>query len=500
MRFPVVFLLCCSLSALAIAEDKPLPKKGEKGVVPAKEDDWTGKKVIAKKPSRDIRFGNWVEGKQVEYSSKSLQYHKVCEDRDGFLLVWDSNREGWVRKDDFFLLDDALKFWSGEVERDAKNSYALQMRGIARLEKEDYDGAEADLTECIRRNPADELAYSNRARLFHRKNDHDRAIADLTQAIRLDPNVRDYYFHRGGSWNDKKELDKAIADMTEVIRIAPDKDIYVIRGGILLNNREYDKAIADFTESIRLDPSSGLAFATRAMAYYLKQDRDTAKALADLEESIRLNKTSNPGNNLSLFNFRAVIWLMEKKHEKALADLDEAIRLEPRFTEAYSTRGSVWHELKQYEKAIADFDNALKLDPKNTVHLFKKAVSHEKLNQWSEACVAYNDAVAVAPDAASYSSAAWFYATCPKDIFRDGKKAFEYARKAVEADATNPHTLLSLAAAYAESGAFDYAVTVQTKYVEKLKSAKKPDADELKKAEAILETYKSKKPYRDVNE
>ena len=40
----------------------------------------------------------------------------------------------------------------------------------------------------------------------------------------------------------------------------------------------------------------------------------------------------------------------------------------------------------------------------------------------------------------------------------------------------------------------------QTKVIEKLVSAKKPDADDLKKAVAILDTYKSKKPYRDVNE
>jgi hypothetical protein len=33
-----------------------------------------------------------------------------------------------------------------------------------------------------------------------------------------------------------------------------------------------------------------------------------------------------------------------------------------------------------------------------------------------------------------------------------------------------------------------------------LNSAKKPDADEVKKAGAILELYKSKKPYRDLGE
>jgi hypothetical protein len=57
-----------------------------------------------------------------------------------------------------------------------------------------------------------------------------------------------------------------------------------------------------------------------------------------------------------------------------------------------------------------------------------------------------------------------------------------------------------LAAAYAETGQFELAVVEQTKVVEKLKSDKKPDADDVKKAEVILEAYKSKKPYRDVNE
>jgi tetratricopeptide (TPR) repeat protein len=119
--------------------------------------------------------------------------------------------------------------------------------------------------------------------------------------------------------------------------------------------------------------------------------------------------------------------------------------------------------------------------------------------------MAFNEVIEYSPrieDQAAeiYAAAGWFYATCPKDIFRDGKKSLEYAKKALEMDAQSYSVRKSVAAAYAEVGDFDLAVTSQSKLVEMMANEKKSSADELKKAEAILELYKSKKPYRDVNE
>lgn len=54
-----------------------------------------------------------------------------------------------------------------------------------------------------------------------------------------------------------------------------------------------------------------------------------------------------------------------------------------------------------------------------------------------------------------------------------------------------------LAAAYAESGDFELAVAEQRKAIELLKAEKNPDPDDLKKAEARLQLYRDKKPYRD---
>lgn len=51
--------------------------------------------------------------------------------------------------------------------------------------------------------------------------------------------------------------------------------------------------------------------------------------------------------------------------------------------------------------------------------------------------------------------------------------------------------------ACAEAGDFELAVTEQRKAIGMLKAEKFADKDDIKKAEARLELYRAKKPYRD---
>ena len=90
---------------------------------------------------------------------------------------------------------------------------------------------------------------------------------------------------------------------------------------------------------------------------------------------------------------------------------------------------------------------------------------------------------------------AFFRATCPVAKYRDGKKAVEMAKLAIEkagkdADWEYPATL---AAAYAEVGDFELAVTEQRKVLDD----KHIDATDKKEQEARLALYRAKKPYRD---
>lgn len=406
-----------------VAEQKDLPKPNDKTGKPDAKDDWTGKSVLPKKRQSEIRIGDWKDGKQVFWKAHNLLNCTVREDRDGFLRVYDGHREGWVSKADFATAEDAVVFWDKAVKANAKDSYALNMRGACWMEIGEYDNAIKDYTEYIRIKPNEAEIYNMRGIAWTFKENYDEAIADYTEAIRLDPKYDLTYINRAHAWDEKQEYRKAVADYTEAIRLDPKHTIaYTNRGFIKAKENDYDHAIADLNEAIRLDPSN-------ATAHY----------------------------------YRGIVWAKQKEYSKAIVDYTNSIRIYSQRANVYYYRGIAWAGKNEYHKAIADYAEAIRIEPKHVPSL---------------------------------NSLAWLKATCPDAKFRDGKQAVELAKKVIAVD-SSWHCFDTLAAAYAENGDFELAVTEQRKAIEKLKVENPPDAEELKKAEARLALYLAKKPYRD---
>ena len=95
--------------------------------------------------------------------------------------------------------------------------------------------------------------------------------------------------------------------------------------------------------------------------------------------------------------------------------------------------------------------------------------------------------------AACYNSQAWLWATCPDDSFRDGKKAVEFAKKAVElTEGKEPAILDTHAAALAEAGDFEQAATILESVTRQLD----PGSELLAETRARLEKYKKKQAHR----
>jgi tetratricopeptide (TPR) repeat protein len=230
------------------------------------------------------------------------------------------------------------------------------------------------------------------------------------------------------------------------------KDVYAYygRGIAWTAKKEYDKAIADHSEAIRLDPKFVVAYNGRGNAWTAKKEYD--KAIADYSEAIRLD----PKFVVAYYG-RGNAWSYKKEYDKAIADYNEAIRLDPKYAFFYDGRGNAWSYKKEYDKAVADFSEAIRLDPKF---------------------------------GAAYNSRAWLWATCPDAMYRDGKKAIESAKRALELDPKNANCMDTLAAGYAESGEFIEAVRWQERALEDV-SLKKDEG-----ARRRLELYKKKQPYR----
>ncbi|HBI45283.1 MAG TPA: hypothetical protein DDY78_20885 [Planctomycetales bacterium] len=161
------------------------------------------------------------------------------------------------------------------------------------------------------------------------------------------------------------------------------------------------------------------------------------------------------------FNNRGNVLFDKWDYDKAVADYTEAVRLAPKFAVALSNRGAIWRVKKEYAQALADFDEALRINPKYPAPLNLRAR---------------------------------ILAACPKEQFRDGKRAIEDARLACELTKDQETTYLdTLAAAYAETGDFDAAVKWQTKVVASPRSSPMQIEDARKR----LKLYQDQKPYRD---
>ena len=145
---------------------------------------------------------------------------------------------------------------------------ALEHRGRAYADKDNFDRAIGDYNEAIRLDSKVASAFENRGLAYANKRDFDRAIADLTEAIRLDPKVASAYANRGWTYGQKGDYDRAIGDYNEAIRLDPKvASTFENRAWAYDKKGDFDRAITDYNEAIRLDSKAASTFVSRGVAY-----------------------------------------------------------------------------------------------------------------------------------------------------------------------------------------------------------------------------------------
>lgn len=179
------------------------------------------------------------------------------------------------------------------------SAYEYSQRGMARFEKNDLDGAIADLTKAIEMNGQNqEFCYYFRGMAHYRKGNSDQAIVDISKAIAINAHPR-FYDDRGNLLARQGELDRAIADLNKAIEIAPRyAKAYGDRGIIRIMRGEDADAELDFRKCFELDGALESQF--KAAASQVKQravSRSEHEKPSDVEV-VRFSWTEAPSNVL----------------------------------------------------------------------------------------------------------------------------------------------------------------------------------------------------------
>lgn len=163
------------------------------------------------------------------------------------------------------------------------NAETYYNRGVAKMRREDYEGAIADLNRVIMLEPDNAAAYSSRGNAKSHIGDIEGAIADLDRAIEIDADDVGAYVSRAISRQNKGDHQGAIADWDRALELKPDDGgWYVNRGMVKEIIGDIDGAITDFSRAAEVEPDYEVAYIARA--YNRIKQGDYEGAIADYDE------------------------------------------------------------------------------------------------------------------------------------------------------------------------------------------------------------------------
>lgn len=272
------------------------------------------------------------------------------------------------------------------------------LRAVAKLNLDDYLGAEADATLALERNPYIIDAYEVRGVARQNMGKLAEAIEDYDKALEMLPENRGLMYNKAIAQHDVKDFDGAGVTFEALLRRFPNFDSgYLGRARMRLEQKDTVAALADIDKALSINKNAVNAYVLRA-DIAISSRKDYAAALADMDAAIKLQPQW-----AGFFINRAYLRYVTDDFQGAFADYDYAIQLEPDNTTAIFNRGLLRAEVHDTNRAIDDFSTVLKLRRDDYKTLYNRAVLLADIGHYREAIADLDRVIAAYPDfAAAY--------------------------------------------------------------------------------------------------
>lgn len=268
-------------------------------------------------------------------------------------------------------------------------AHAYYQRGMALIDKQNYEEALLDFARALEITPKDSRPYLGRGAAYLKMNRMEEALKDLDEAVKISPGLSQVYFERGTAYHRVDDYARAIADYSESIKLDPKEPLaYINRGMAEIFLNKVDAAIEDFDKALELTPDNVNALIQRGFAYGLK--KEFALGFADLAHALRLT----PDNPTAYF-YRAQVEAYRGNVEKALEDYASAQRYDPNNPRVYAARATVYLGLGDFESAIDDLNDAIRLRPRDPNQYLNRGIAYFSIGEYAKAISDYSDALSI---------------------------------------------------------------------------------------------------------
>jgi Flp pilus assembly protein TadD len=228
-------------------------------------------------------------------------------------------------------------------------------------------------------------------------------------------------------------------------------------------------------------------------AMHLEEDGKNADALAIWQKAESLD-----GENAKVENGLGISLYIAGHTQEGFEHLRHSIQLNPMWVENHAVLGKFLLDQGRPGDAVAELNKAIDLKPRFPGAQETLAGAYEALGEWHEALNHWQKAMSLDSSRVSaMAGAAWLMATAPDASVRNGEQAVSLAKSAIATSSKeDPNLMDVLAAAYAESGAFDRASAEIARAIAAADAQKNEELAVAMKARQRL--YLEKKPFRDT--
>ena len=411
-----------------------------------------GTRIMARTPDVPLLLGTEVLGRAGDLNPV-LKIRRVVGQS---VEVSSGPHVGWMSFQEIVLASRGVPFFSRRLEMQETAADHVGL-GWSHYVQDELDSALESFEHAIALDPGLGMAWYGKGMVHKAQGNAEEACDDLEQAILLQRRVPGIYFALAQLYLELEEPERACICLNMVTRLHPEHVAAVeLRAQLWMNSQYYAQAAADMSQLLKWQPARHELYLQRALCY-----------------------------------------LGAEMYPQALKDLNRVIEREPNTAYYYLQRASIHISLDDPDRALKDCDTALEIEPP----VGKEQVLPQRANalmlkgEYEKALADLDELVLLVPTGSTgYNGRAWLLATAADKKFRDGARAIEDARKACEIDQwQSAASLDTLAAAHAEAGQFDEAVEWQAKALEI--GFALPHLD--REAQARLELFRNKKPYRD---